>query len=295
MEIKKLKTFLIVSQTLNFTHAAKKLNFAQSSVTSHIKSLETELESLLFERLGKKIILTPSGETLKIYARKIIDTHDEAEFLIKDSDKSVLIKIGAQESQCTYRLPSILKDFQKNHPNVKIIFKPANSDDIIKKQLLEGELDLAFFTDKIKQIENLVIEPLIQDELVLVASPHQSIHFHSNVSFDQLKDTPLLMTERGCSYRQVFEEVVDRKSDLNINKLEFVSIEAIKQCAIAGIGIGILPLMVVEKEIREGNLVKIKFEKQFPPIFTQIAWHKDKSINSFLKAFIDLANEHIRI
>ncbi len=99
---------------MNFTLTAKQLNFAQSSVTAQIKSLEAELGTPLFERLGKRIILTESGKKYKQYADEIIRLSEEAQLSINEKEWKGKIVIGAQESQCTYRLPPILKLLNRN-------------------------------------------------------------------------------------------------------------------------------------------------------------------------------------
>jgi DNA-binding transcriptional LysR family regulator len=139
MEIKQLITFKHAAENLNFTQTAKLLNFAQSSVTAQIKALEDEIGKPLFERLGKRLILTEAGRTFKSYADKIIALSQEAVTAANGEEEiSGTLTIGAQESQCTYRLPLILKEFKSAFPKVKLVFKPAHSDEIARKQLMEG-------------------------------------------------------------------------------------------------------------------------------------------------------------
>jgi len=104
-----------------------------------MKALEAELGTPLFERLGKRLILTEAGRKFQLYADKMIKLHEEAKMAIGgDEEPSGTLTIGAQESQYTYRLPTILLKFKKEYPNVKVIFKPVHSDEMARKQLLEG-------------------------------------------------------------------------------------------------------------------------------------------------------------
>lgn len=106
MELKQLITFITAAEHVNFTLTAKMLNYAQSSVTSQIKSLEEEIGTPLFERLGKRLILTEAGKTFKSYAQKIIALTEEAKMATNQVRETTgTLKIGATESQCTYRLP----------------------------------------------------------------------------------------------------------------------------------------------------------------------------------------------
>ncbi|MFJ8531006.1 LysR family transcriptional regulator [Bacillus sp. NPDC094106] len=289
MEIKQLITFKTAAENLNFTQTAKILNFAQSSVTAQIKALEAELGTPLFERLGKRLFLTEAGRKFQLYADKMIALSYEAKMAVKDDEEiSGTLLIGAQESQCTYRLPFILKEFKAKFPQIKLIFKPAHSNKDVKEQLMEGKLDLAFILDECKTEDVLHVESLIQEELKIVVFPNHPLLEKTTVSIKDLENETLLLTELGCSYRTIFEDLFRTEDVYPINKIEFVSVEAIKQCVIAGLGIAILPAMVVEKDIQEGTMKELVFENTITPIFTQIAWHKDKWITSPLQQFIDV-------
>ncbi|HGE5780123.1 MULTISPECIES: LysR family transcriptional regulator [Bacillus] len=289
MEIKQLITFKTAAENLNFTQTAKILNFAQSSVTAQIKALEAELGTALFERLGKRLFLTEAGRKFQLYANKMIALSYEAKMVVQDQEKSSgTLVIGAQESQCTYRLPSILKEFKTKFPQIRLIFKPAHSNEAVKEQLMEGKLDLAFILDTCKIEDVLHVESLIQEELKIVVCPNHPLLKNPIISTKDLESETLLLTELGCSYRTIFEELFRAEGVYPVNKIEFVSVEAIKQCVIAGLGIAILPAMVVEKEIQEGTIGELTMENTIDPIFTQIAWHKDKWITAPLQQFIDV-------
>ncbi|MEK4426092.1 LysR family transcriptional regulator [Solibacillus sp. FSL K6-1523] len=289
MDIKQLITFKHAAENLNFTQTAKILNFAQSSVTAQIKSLEDEIGKPLFERLGKRLILTEAGHQFKRYAEKMINLSQEAITAANGEEELTgTLTIGAQESQCTYRLPLILKEFKAAFPKVKLVFKPAHSDEMARKQLMEGLLDIAFIMDESKPDGSLKVERLIKEELKLVTSPNQS---KSDFSIDDLKHETLLLTEAGCSYRNIFEESLNSLGIYSLDKIEFASIEAIKQCVVAGLGVALLPEMVVKKDIEEGRMKELPWKSSIPPLYTQIAWHKDKWITPPLAEFISLTRK----
>jgi len=296
LNIRQLVTFKLASENLNFTQTAKILNFAQSSVTSQIKTLETELGKPLFERLGKRLILTESGRQFKVYADKVIDLTEEVKVAIDGAEEPTgTLIIGAQESQCTYRLPPILKEFKTLFPRVKLIFKPAHSDEMAREQLLEGLLDVAFITDISRPVDAFTIEPLTQEKIKMVASPDHPLLTKSDVCPKDLEHETLLLTEFGCSYRNILEESLRSSGVYPLNKLEFVSIEAIKQCVNAGLGIAVLPAMVVESDISEGRMKELSWRNFISPIFTQIAWHKDKRMTTPLEVFIELTRKTFKV
>ncbi|KWW21998.1 LysR family transcriptional regulator [Peribacillus simplex] len=297
MDIKQLITFKHAAENLNFTQTAKILNFAQSSVTAQIKALEDEIGKPLFERLGKRLILTEAGHHFKLYTEKMIKLSNEAIMAVNvEEEPTGTLIIGAQESQCTYRLPPILKEFKAAFPKVKLVFKPAISDELARKHLMEGLLDIAFIMDISKPEGSLRVEQLIKEEFRLVTALN---HPKTFLSLDDLKDETLLLTETGCSYRIMFEEFLQSAGVYPLDKIEFSSIEAIKQCVIAGLGVALLPEMVVKKDIKEGRMKELPWKGAESSLFTQIAWHKDKRMTPPLEAFINLtrtiflSNDHI--
>lgn len=295
MDLKLLKTFIVASECLNFTKTARILNFAQSSVTAHIRTLEEEIGTPLFERLGKRVVLTEAGRRLEKYAVQMIRIEEEMKESVshvKNLQGSIII--GAQESQCTYRLPPILKKFTENYPNVKLIFKPSHSDGMAREQLVNGELDIAFIMDVKKPVGSLIQIPLKEESIVLVAGQSHKLFDKAYIKLEDLEEETLLLTEMGCSYRSLLEQSLQSKNIYPINKYEFVSIEAIKQCVIAGIGIAVLPLMALNKEIEQGLIKPLRCQLDTPSVFTHLAWHKDKWISPPLKAFIELTKETIQ-
>jgi DNA-binding transcriptional LysR family regulator len=211
---------------------------------------------------------------------------------VKDDEEIAgTLIIGAQESQCTYRLPSILKKFKAQFPQIKLIFKPAHSNKDAKEQLMEGKVDLVFILDECKTEDVLHVEPLMKEELKVVSAPGHRLLEQTSVSIKDLEKETLLLTELGCSYRTLFEELFRTEDVYPANKIEFVSVEAIKQCVIADLGIAVLPAIVVEKDIREGTIKELHLENKISPIYTQIAWHKDKWMTAPLQQFIDVTRE----
>ncbi|WML42064.1 LysR family transcriptional regulator [Neobacillus sp. OS1-2] len=279
----------MAAENLNFTQTAKLLNFAQSSVTAQIKALESEVGKPLFERLGKRLIWTEAGRQFKAYTEKMIRLSEEAKLIVNGGeDQKGTLLIGAQESQCTYRLPSILKEFKTQFPKVKLVFKPAHSDEMAREHLIAGLLDVAFIMDTRKSGDSLEIESLIKEELLIVASSTHPLLEKSTAFPEDFEHETILLTETGCSYRTIFEDFFRSAGVYPLNKIEFGSIEAIKQCVIAGLGIALLPKMAVETDLRMGRVKEIGWENTAAPIYTQIAWHKDKWMTPPLEAFIEL-------
>ena len=144
MTLTQLGTFLKIAETGNFTTAANLLGYAQSTVTTQIKQLETELNCLLFERLGKSIALTPEGERLQGYAEKVLQMEREILLEVPAVREPVgMIKLGVSESLCYNRLPQSLMAYRKKYPGIDIRIQFIDHE-TFPEQLKKGALDLVY-------------------------------------------------------------------------------------------------------------------------------------------------------
>lgn len=294
MEFKQLVVFQIAAQESNFTQTAEILNYAQSTVTGQIQSLESELGVALFERLGKRVILTEQGHRFKIYTDQILVLSDEAKSAVSSSDEpSGTLVICAQETQSTYRLPPLLKAFQVRFPMVQLVFRSGISDESIRVLLGNGQLDVAFLFEAPVTSDSLIVEPVCIEPIVLVSHPEHPLVQLSEVKPEDIENQTILLTESGCHYRRIFEETLAVAGIHPIGRLELGNVEAIKRCVITGVGIAALPEVAVANEVAEGRMVVLPWTGCDFSIVTQLAWHKDKWVSPALKAFIDVTREKL--
>jgi DNA-binding transcriptional LysR family regulator len=124
MELRHLNTFRAVATGLSFTRAATQLAYVQSAVTSHIKALEDELGVRLFDRPGRRIVLTHAGSQLLDYADKILQLANEATTRICGPDEPAgPVIVSAPEVLCAYRLPEVIRDLHDQHPGIRLLFR----------------------------------------------------------------------------------------------------------------------------------------------------------------------------
>jgi DNA-binding transcriptional LysR family regulator len=295
MELKHLHTFRVLAKELSFSKAAETLNYAQSSVTAHIQALEDELGVPLFERLGKRVVLTAAGQRMVAAAQKMLSLADEIKSSVPGSEvPSGTLTIGAHESQCTYRLPPILREFRSRYPQVQLIFRPIISDRHSQELLIQGTLDAAFLLELAVKSDQLLVEPLVEERIVVLAHPQHRLARSKRVSPTDLDGEAIFTTEQGCSYRQLFEQSLLAARVQPGAKIEFAGIEGIKQCVMAGLGITVLPEMTVAQEIARGQLAPLAWAGPDFQVFTQVAWHKDKWISPALRAFLEITRNTLR-
>jgi DNA-binding transcriptional LysR family regulator len=229
MEFRQLNTFITVAKLSNFTKAAAYLGYSQSAVTAQIQQLEKELEIHLFERLGKGISLTPEGEKFLFYAKQILKLCDEAKSALASSD--VLkgnLTIGATESLCAVRLPRLFKEFHERYPAVEITLKMENCNEC-QTLLRENQADIAFIIGQKINVPEFITELELPEPLVLLAIPGHPLTIKKHVYPEDIADYTIIVSERGCSFRKLFQKSLDDAGVTPKSIMETGSIKAIKQ------------------------------------------------------------------
>lgn len=292
MEFRELKTFQVVANLLSFNKAARVLNYAQSTVSSQMQSLENSLGETLFTRSGNIIRLAPSGVKLLKYTQRLINLENEILSNFKNSNSTTgNLIIKTPHSVASYYLPPIIKKFQNQFPNVGFDFDGCvgyNVYDIFNA----GLIDAAFlfcnnFSDK-----RLHCEELTKTELIFVTNPHDKIFDSKLISVNDFQDKILLLSKSDCSYRMVFEKMLI-EANVKLNKtIEVNSPEAIKTMILAGCnGIALLPEIAVKKELSERSLKCLNWKGPAFNVKLYMIWKKDKYQTEATCAFIQTVRE----
>lgn len=288
MEIRHLQTFITIVELEGFTKAAEHLGYAQSTITSHIQILENELGESLFDRLGKKIVLTNVGKELVPYAKQMLHVYKEIKNITSEQNGvSGDLIVGAGESLTIYRLGKILKEYKKSFPKVNIILKDSICSEL-KSKLQSGELDIILTIEPQIMDTDLVVKNLKDECMVIIGAPDADLEFLSTNFESKVATESIIFSEKGCSFRIAFENYLKQKNIKYVNSLEFSSIEAIKKCVMNGLGISFLPFYTVRNEIKEGSLKMIEVKEPFDKFRTQLAYHKNKSISLPMSNLIEI-------
>jgi DNA-binding transcriptional LysR family regulator len=282
LELTYLQTFREVVKWGSFTRAAGELGYAQSSVTTQIQKLEESYGAVLFERYGRKMKLTLAGEALNQYANEIIRLHTESKEVVSKQSKGSLT-IGTIETLAAFFLPPFLQAYRRDYPEMNMIIQPGNEPFIIES-IKEGTQDIGFILDPPLKDPELHITILREEKLVIIAHPDHRFGGLSEVQVRDLKNESLILTEEGCTYRaMLLKALKDNQVDYKLS-YEYGNLEAIKQCVIYGLGIALLPSVVVAEEIQKGRLIAIPLVHPGFKFYTQLIYSKKKWLS---KAFID--------
>jgi DNA-binding transcriptional LysR family regulator len=133
-------------------------------------------------------------------------------------------------------------------------------------------------------------ECFVAEPLVVISAADHPLARLSQVSAADLKGETVLLTENGCGYRHLFERALAREGVYSVIKLEFNSVEAIKQCVMAGLGVAFLPHVAVTEQIGQGKLAALNWVEPVQ-VYTQMVWHKDKWLSLILSEFLNISRQ----
>ncbi len=288
MEVRQLQIFRTLAEELNFTRTAERVHTVQSNVTAQIKALEEELGTPLFDRLGRRVMLTDAGRRFQPFAEQALLAMEQGQRAIQAGAAPIgPLRIGAPESVLTYRLPQVLRAYRRRFPQVEVIFRPY-SDATICSMLETGKFDIAI------QMSDTVSNPALKsirlrtEPVFLLSDASHPLTSRRSVKPADLAGQMLLLTEAGCAYRAKLDQVLALQNVRPGNVTEFSSVEAIKQCVISGMGLALLPAIVVSRELRQHQLKALAWTGPSLDIATHILWHKDKWVSPAMAAFQEL-------
>jgi len=240
MDLTDLHIFRSVVQAGGITRAAQKLNRVQSNVTTRVRQLETDLGIELFVRDGKKLRLSPAGTLLLDYAERLLDLAEEAREAVHDAKPRGLLRLGSMESTASVRLPGPMNEYLSRYPEVTVELRIGTPRDLAPA-VREGELDAALVAEPIPDAPFEKI-PVYDEELVIIAAAnHPPIKSPRDVN-----GRPVLAFVTGCSYRQRMEDWFTSSGEMSDRIIETSSYHAILGCAVAGMGISMVPRMVLK-------------------------------------------------
>ncbi|MGE5389605.1 MAG: LysR family transcriptional regulator [Deltaproteobacteria bacterium] len=294
MELRQLKIFATVADEQSFTRAAQIMGYAQSNMTTQIRLLEEEFQVRLFERLGKRVALTSEGEKLLQHARQLLRYADEIkEIMTVSAEPSGLLTIGISESLCLFKFPSLLKEYSLRYPRVKLIIRQGTPADF-SAWLRENQADVVFSLDRLVEEKDLICRILCEEPMIIAGSPDHPFTRKGFMELGDIAQESFIFAERNCSYRSEIEKRLSALSIRPASSYEFDNIEAIKQFVKNGLGIALLPLAAVEKELAIGTIADLKLTGSEFEMYTQVIHHKDKWISPALIALLDITEEYFR-
>lgn len=268
-----LQAFVEIADAGSFTAAANRLNSTQSTLSQQISRLESAVRSSLLDRSARPVTLTPSGERLIGYARRILALHLEAAALLADPAGSRSLRVGLPDDLMTTAVCDAFAQFATTHPEIRLDVTTGLSRNL-SRQFREGELDIAFVKEPQAKPDARASfqEPLAWVEAVSRAQPWQD-------------PVPMVTFPPGGLYR---DEMIERMEAARCRwYLAFTgnSLTSVMRAVEAGLGVSVLPLATIDAD-------KVQVCQQFAPlppmVLSVYAWEPDSATNELVSALIEL-------
>lgn len=284
MDLAALHIFRTVVRENGVTRAAAKLNRVQSNVTTRIRQLEEQLGTELFTREGRRLILTPAGETLLPYAERLLALADEARHAVAENQPRGRLRLGTMESTAATRLPLALAQYHHRWPEVALELVTG-----VTRKLIDGvrdfELDAALVArspdPRVAPADTFDSVAVYREELVMLTPRgHGPIGSARDVA-----PSTLVAFERGCEYRAYAQRWYERDGLRPARVLELGSYNAIIACVAAGAGVAVMPRALLTKTPSEG--VGVHPIPAIGPIETMLIWRRGHC-SAALKALREL-------
>lgn len=276
MEFRQLNTFITAAQLESFSKAAQLLGYSQSAVTVQIRLLEEELNTRLFDRLGKGISLTVQGQRFLEQAQLILKEVSRAkEMACEEPCLSRPLHIGTLESLCFSKLPAVLKHFRTCHPKVPVKITTA-SPGRLYEMLDQNQLDLIYLLDRPRSSKNWIKVMERREPIVFVASAEYWGRRRRQVKVEELLKEPCFLTEKNENYRRELDAFLEARGNELVSAVEIGNTEFIIQLLKENGGISYIPFFAARESVEKGELMILEAEDIHTVMYQQVFIHKNK-------------------
>lgn len=293
MTIRHLKIFIAVADTGKMSAAAEKLYISQPSVSQAIRELEAHYQTLLFERLSKKLFITEAGKRLYSYARPVVAQFDLIEENMAQESQIQRLRIGGTITLGSSILSYMVRDLKKACPGLEL-YSYVNNTRIIEQKLLNTDLDVAVVEGQIKS-PDLVAVPMIRDMLVLACGMEHPFAGKSSINVTDLNDQCFVMRESGSGTRELFETFIRRHHLRILTAFEENTPDAIRNAVKINGCLAVISLRLLEKDLKDNEVYVFtssghEWNRQF-----SFVYHKDKFLSAPILKFQEIVKSYDNI
>ena len=294
MELRQLATFIRVAQFKSFSRAAESLGYSQSAVTVQIRQLEEELDTRLFDRMGKRIALTDTGERFLSHACDVMNQVNQARMSVTSTaELHGSLHIGTIESLACLKLPTVLHLYRKFNPKVSIRITVGEPEDLIE-HMERGELDMIYVLDEPLYSNNWNKLMEQREEIVFVASASLREELGGKeLTIEELLTQPFFLTEQD-NYRRVLNRRLAARRTILTPSLECGDTSLLIRMLEIDRGVSFLPWYAVENSVKEGRLIRLSVEDCYISLYRQIFSHKEKWRTREMDEFVRVASWRTR-
>ena len=291
MEIRQVQSFVHVAKLGSFSRAAETMGYSQSAITVQIRLLEEELGTKLFDRMGKKVSLTPQGKRFLEHANRILyEMNRTIMAMNEDRELENPLHIGTIESLCTAKFPRILSQFHTLYPKVNIQITLDSPEKLIR-MMEHNELDLIYILDTPRWNKEWIKVMEAAEPIVFVASVNSEFALRKEMVLQDILGESFFLTEKNANYRQALDQHLALENRTLDPALEISDTEFIIKMVERNDGLSFLPYFAVEKYNRSGRIAMLDVTDIDISMYRQIFYHKNKYKTREMSEFIRLITE----
>jgi DNA-binding transcriptional LysR family regulator len=259
--LQQMEALLYLIEERSFSCAAKRMFLTQPALTKNIRNMEDCLGVKVVNRSSTGVSLTPEGKIIYDVAKRMLRLRKEAEEKIRQMQEKSGgdIYIAASTIPSTYILPRVMSELRIAHPDIRIFLKTEDSEEVMN-MVLDKAVEIGCI-GKRPQDRKLIAAPLWSDRLILVVPARHRWIKKGPVDISELLQERFILREKGSATRDVFESYLKENKSVNLSQLnicgELGSSEAIKEAVIAGLGVSVLSIHAVERELSSRLLFEI--------------------------------------
>lgn len=276
----------MVATLMSFSRAAEALHCTQSTISAQIKALEEDLGAPVFERLGRRVALTSAGDVLLRRCRKLMECEQEIYAAVRGQQQiRGMLSLRVPQTVAMAYLPSILTGFHAAYPAVG--FDVSNCGyHMLADELRSGATDAAFLLAEDIAAPELQSTLLRNEPMVFVTNPGSDLAKRTSLSIQDLEGRTLLLPKHDCGYRMELERSLHDARVRLMTLIELNCISSMIRCLRHGLGVALLPRVVVKKELRAKRLVALDWKEPMKSGLLLLR-HRDRRVEGIFGAFIE--------
>ena len=288
MTLRHMRILVAVFQQGSVTKAAQALHLAQPSVSLALRELEDYYGVALFTRTGRQLLPTVCGQSFYDYAVHVVSLVDEMETQMRNWDTLGTVRIGSTITIGTHLLPGLVRQLQTEFPDLKIEVKVCRASQV-EQLVLDNRIDLGLIETQ-QEHEELVAVPFSRDELQAIVPPDSPLAGRGKVTIQELAQFPFLMREPGSAGRKALDGYLALHRLSVQPAWESVSTQALIKAVVEGLGVAVLPKLLIQQDVASGNVVPLTLKEPLRRTLN-IVYHKRKYLSESMQHFIALCRE----
>ena len=290
MTLRHLKIFVIVCQEGSITKAAEKMYIAQPSISLAIKELEQHYDAPLFERLSRKLYITPFGKTVYDYALRILNLYDEMDKNFNTFQSQKTIRVGCGTAIGSFYMPQLVSEFCTTHPDSQI-YVTVNNASVIESMVTENSLDFAMM-EGTTHPHNLTQSLLQYNRIIAICNKSHPLSSRPLVTASDLAGEHLLLREKNSPPRQAVDSFFYNNNMTITPFWESMDAAALINAVNQNLGIAFIPSNhLISFDTKK--IVVLKVQGFQVNRFVNLLYHKDKILTPLMQEFIEFCRSSI--